>query len=108
MAPPTAQQGSRRRDNLSRADAAERRNARAVEMALQCWYWLDEDVIAIALALRTRDVAELEYQLLRACHSAALLQMFPADITGDGSTVEGLSLVCRNLARRVVELEKAL
>jgi hypothetical protein len=105
----TSQPGAynRRRDSQSRADTAEGRNARAVEMALQCWGWLVEDIIAITSAVRTRDVAQLEYQLLRACHSAALLQMIPADIEGDASTVQALSLVCRNLARRVVELEKA-
>ena len=106
MTTPTSRAYSSR-DAKSRADTAESRNARAVEMALECWHWLDEDVIAIALALRTRDVAELEYQLLRACHSAALLQMIPADITGDRSTVATLSLICRTLLRRVVELERA-
>jgi hypothetical protein len=91
----------------SRGDAAERRNSRAVEIALQCWRWLDEDVIAIDSAIRARNSAQLEYVLLRAGHSAALLQMISADIAGDRSTVDALSRVCRNLLRRVDELEEA-
>lgn len=108
MTTPTSRAYSNAVDAQSRVDTAEGRNARAVEMALQCWRWLDEDVIAIDSAVRARNTAQLEYLLLRACHSAALLQMIPADVTGDRSTVQALTLVCRNLLRRVVELEKAL